>query len=200
MAGINDNHNWAWSVVGLRGSVYNGLHCFVNQAGGTGVIERMSVRLLASRCNVTKETARQIQRELYKTGFVTPEKRTTVKGKHVSNKYYLDRRRYFPKESEDYPGASIGLKIWKSLVSQLAATGRRDEAYRLSSLITQVYFDASQRKTRDGRQKGFLHLLIETDVAEEAYRDNLKWLLKLRVDGYQIIWFTPIHPIRFDRQ
>src|SRR2546426_12288671 len=113
MAGTYDNHNWAWDVVGIRGSLYNVLLCFVNESGGTGVISRLTERLISERCNIMRETARQLSRELEKIGFIKRERRTTAKGKYVANKYYLNRDRLFPKESDGYPGERSGRIIWK---------------------------------------------------------------------------------------
>src|SRR5207249_56049 len=140
MAGIHDNFNWAWSIVGIRGSLYNSLLAFVNEAGGTGVIDRMTLRLLSERTNLTKETARQLGRELERIGFIRREKRTTATGWQISNRYHLNRDRLFPKKTPKYPGEADGSKIWKSLLKQLTELRGSANTYLLNSQIRDVYF------------------------------------------------------------
>lgn len=199
MAGVFDNHNWGWSIVGIRGSLYNCLHAFLNEAGGTGVIEKMSAQLLSERCNVTKETARQLGRELERLGFIRREGRTIpATGQRITNKYYLLRGRLFPKDTKDYRGEAIGQKVWKSLLDQLTALRGKQNTFLLGSQIRDVFFDSSNRTDKDARfRKGILYLVAETDTVDESFKENLKWLLKLQVQGHRITYIRLLHRIRF---
>jgi DNA-binding Lrp family transcriptional regulator len=195
---IFDNWNWYWEVCGIRGSLYNVLGALVNQAGGTGLIEFVSMRYLAECANITEETARQHVRELERMGFIVRVARDRKDGRRGANGYRINRTRLYPKEPRGrYSGAETGLRTWKVLLDQLTNDIGKAETYLLASQIRDVFFDWSNRtngaKTQaivGQRRKGVLYLISETDAVEDPFYKHVKKLYRMApVDGCEITYF-----------
>lgn len=195
---IFDNHNWYWEIAGIRGSLYNVLGALVNQAGGKGLIEFVSMRYLAECANITEETARQHVRELERMDFIQRIKRKRADGLYGANAYRLNRTRLYPKEPRKRSsGAELGWRTWKKLLEQLTDQIGRVETHLLSTCIRDAFFDWSIRTnggkakaTVGERRKGVLYLISQTDAVEENFRLNVKFLRRLpSVDGCEITYF-----------
>jgi hypothetical protein len=196
--GVFDNFNWVWVVVGIRGSLYNCLIAIVNEAGGTGVIDRMSVRLLAERANISTETARQHQRTLETQGFIKREKRSTPAGKRASNRIYLNRGRLFPRDTKEYRGEKVGRTIWNAMLLELGQL-RGPANIKPLIAIKDVFFDCSNRTDARGDRRGMLFVVADTDDMEKSFREHLMFLLRIRehITGYEIQYIRLIRRPRF---
>lgn len=199
MAGYH-NHNWAWNVVGLRGSHYVVLLALVNQSGGKGQVDRLRMSTLARYCNITEERARGLMRDLRKWGLVNSEKRNNPEnGRQIANTYKLNRDRMFPKETGAGAGAAVGLEIWTGVLKELTNLRGEQDTRILRSQIREAYFDKSERDTKTQQRRGVLYLIASTDVVNEDFRDVKKWLNKIRdvvppylVESFQLVNRIPI--------
>jgi hypothetical protein len=157
------------------------LLALVNESGGKGLVEKIRMSTLARRCNLTEERARGIVRDLRTWGLVESEYREDPKTKRqVSNAYRLKRERMFPKSTGAETGETVGLKIWGGFLEALTELRGETEIYLLKNQIREAYFDASDRATKTAQRRGVLYLIASTDVVNQAFKENLRWILKLR--------------------
>ena len=196
MAGYH-NHNWAWNVVGVRGSHYVVLLALVNESGGKGLVEKIRLATLARRCNLTEERVRAITRDLRAWDLIHSESRNHVNGRQLANAYRLNRDRMYPKETGSTSGETVGYKIWAAVLEKLDKLRGSAEMYLLRSQIHHAFFDSSDRETKTKQRRGALYLIASTDVVNEAFRDNVKWFSKVRdvAAPYVVEHFQLVHHV-----
>lgn len=198
MAGYH-NHNWGWNVVGVRGSHYVMLLALVNESGGKGLVEKIRMGTLARRCNVSEERARGLTRDLVAWGLIQREKREhPVTKRQLANAYRLNRERMFPQEQGPQAGHVLGWKIWSAILEELTRTRNAQDTYLLRSQIREAYFDQSERPTATQQRRGVLYCVASTDVVNECFRDNGKWLHKLSdtCSPYLVEHFQLVHRVQ----
>lgn len=198
MAGYH-NHNWAWNLVGVRGSHYVVLLALVNESGGKGLIERLRMSTLARRCNITEERTRALTRDLRNWDLIHSERREHPEnGRQIANAYRLNRERMFPKLTGPDAGNVVGLAIWEGILKELIELRGDHETRILRSQIREAYFDKSERDTKTAQRRGVLYLIAETDIVDEDFREFRKWFNKLRdvVKPYLVDSFQLVHRVK----